>query len=158
MQPTEPAAFLEAAPEQHARRCALAKNAIESKRWPAAACGLRTAATLANEWADRARDLADWCDAQAESGRAYSIVPATLEPGVQATILEPQGKPTVEAIEAGLMTLAHALGRDHAVRVRRAMNGILATANSVAAIPLPAEAALIGAHLDSASLEHGDPA
>ena len=158
MQPTDLASLLEEDPKQHSRRCALAKSALNNQRWPAAACNLRTTATLAQEWANRARDLADWCDAQAESGRAYSTVPATLEPGAPATILESQGQPTVEALEAGLMTLAHALGRDHAVRVRRAMNGILATANSAAAIPLPAEAALIGAHLDSASLEHGDPA
>jgi len=154
MHPTESAALLEAAPEQHSRRCALAKNAIDGKRWPAAACNLRTAATLAQEWADRARSLADWCDAQAESGRAHSTVPATLEADAQALALEPAGLPTVEALEAGLMALAHAMGRDHAVRVRRAMNGVLATA----AISLPAEAALIGAGLDSSSLEHGEPA
>lgn len=125
MQPTEAAALLEAAPEQHSRRCALAKNAIEGKRWPAAACNLRTAATLAQEWADRARTLADWCDTQSEIGRAHSTVADTLAADAQATMLEPAGRPTLEALEAGLMALAHGMGRDHAVRARRTMNGVL---------------------------------
>lgn len=131
MQPTEPAALLEAAPEQHARRCALAKNAIDAQRWPAASCNLRTTASLALEWADSARALADWCDAQAESGRAFSTVPATLEPNTQATALEPLRPPTLESIEAGLLALAHGLSREHAVRVRRAMNGVLVSQQQV---------------------------
>ncbi|MFT3815239.1 MAG: hypothetical protein QM740_17975 [Acidovorax sp.] len=125
MQPTEPAALLEAALEQYNRRCTQAKNALDSERWVAAAFHLRTAATMAQEWADRARALADWCDAQAESGRTHSAVPATLEPAAHITTLEPLGLPTLEALEAGLMSLAHAMGRDHAVRTRRAMNGVL---------------------------------
>lgn len=132
MQPTETAALLEAAPEAHSRRCALAKNAIEAKRWPAAACNLRTAATLVQEWADRARALADWCDAQAESGRAHSTVADTLAADAQATMLEPAGRPTLEALEAGLMALAHGMGREHAVRVRRAMCGVLAAQQNAA--------------------------
>ncbi len=152
------AALLDRAPEAHSRICALAKNAIEVKRWPAAACNLRTAATLAQEWADRARTLADWCDTQFESGRAHSTVADTLAADAQATMLEPAGRPTLEALEAGLMALAHGMGRDHAVRARRAMNGILALATADAPIPLPTEAVLIGAALDGSSLEHGEPA
>ena len=124
MQSTELAALLEAAPEQHSRRCALAKNAIDSQRWPAAACNLRMAASLAQEWADRARTLADWCDIQAESGRAHPTVSTSLEPNAQVA-LTPAGLPTLEAFEAGLMALAHGMGREHAVRARRAMNGVL---------------------------------
>ena len=66
MQTTDTAALLQAAPEEHSRRCALAKSALDSQRWPAAACGLRHAAALALDWASRARAMADWCDAQAE--------------------------------------------------------------------------------------------
>ena len=158
MHTTELAVLLETAPEQHSRRCALALNAIHTGRWPAAACGLRAAATLAQEWAEQARSLADWCDTKAESGRAYSTVDATLKTDASVLALEPAGQPTIESIEAGLMALAHSLGRDHAVRVRRAMNGIiLATApRAVAALPVDAHA--IGAALDHHSLEQADAA
>ena len=70
MQATDTAALLQAAPEEHSRRCALAKNALDLQRWPAAACGLRHAAALAQDWATHARAMADWCDTQAEPGRA----------------------------------------------------------------------------------------
>ena len=36
MQPTDTAALLQAAPEEHSRRCALALSALDSQRWPAA--------------------------------------------------------------------------------------------------------------------------
>lgn len=140
MQSTETAALLEAAPEQHSRRCALTKSAIDANRWPAAACNLRTAASLAQEWADRARKLADWCDAQAESGRLHSTVSTTLGPEAQAVALEPAGQPTLEALEAGLMALAHGVGRDHAMRARRAMNGVLTAQQQGCAVPAGAAA------------------
>lgn len=119
------AALLQAAPEAHSRRCALALTAVESSRWPAAACGLRTAATLAEDWAQQARTLADWCDAQGESGRAHSIVPVLPSSDDQAAAPLLAGQPTAESIEAGLTALSHALGREHAQRVRRAMSGVL---------------------------------
>lgn len=126
MQTTDLPALLGAEPGQHTRRCALALSAIESSRWPAAACGLRSAAGLVEEWAQQARQLADWCDAQAESGRAYSAVPVPMPESCQAALL-PVGGPTLESLEAGLMALAHSLGREHALRARRAMNGVLST-------------------------------
>lgn len=128
MQPTDTAVLLQAAPEEHGRRCALALSALDSQRWPAAACGLRHAAVQAQDWAIQARSLADWCDAQAESGRIGSVVPPSLveitEPG---TLLEQAGPITLEALEAGLMALAHHLGREHAVHARRAMANVLRT-------------------------------
>ncbi|WP_157019827.1 hypothetical protein [Acidovorax temperans] len=163
MQTTDTAALLQAAPEEHSRRCALAKSAIDSKRWPAAACGLRHAAVQAQEWATQARALADLCDAEAESGRAHSAVPATLAEPAQA-LLSPAGPITLEALEAGLMALAHRLGRDHAVHVRRAINGVLQTmhdeSGSRRLVPaaLLAEVQQVGAMHDSASLEPADAA
>lgn len=77
MQPTDLAALLEAAPEQHSRRCSLAKSAIDSRRWPVAACGLRHAAAVAQAWALQARQLADLCDEQAKRENAQ-FVPADL--------------------------------------------------------------------------------
>ena len=78
-------------------------------------------------------------------------------------------QPTLESLEAGLLTLAHSLGREHALRVRRAMNGVLmaSTSQALAAPPtdlnsesasgllptLPPSAALLGTTLDSNSLE-----
>ncbi|WP_311221364.1 MULTISPECIES: hypothetical protein [unclassified Acidovorax] len=125
MPTTDLAALLQAAPESQSRRCALALNAIESSRWPAAACGLRTAATTAEEWAQHTRALADWCDAQAESGRVHSTAPIPPDFESQAAALLRAGQPTPESLEAGLMALAHGLGREHALRVRRAMNGVV---------------------------------
>ena len=161
MQATDTAALLQAAPEEHSRRCALAKSAIDSKRWPAAACGLRHAATQAQEWATQARALADQCDAETESGRAHSVVPATLAEPAQA-FLSPAGPITLEALEAGLMALARHLGRGHAVHVRRAINGVVLAALSqpsdVPPVPpaLRTEALQVGALHDSASLEPAD--
>lgn len=140
MPPTEYAALLQAAPETHSRRCALALNAVERGRWPAAACGLRAAATFAEDWAQQARALADWCDAQTESGRAYSAVPVPIPSDCQAAALLPVGAPTLESLEAGLMALAHGLGREHALRVRRAMNGVLSVQQQDTAAPAGAAA------------------
>ena len=163
MQTTDIAALLQAAPEEHSRRCALAKSAIDSQRWPAAACGLRHAAALAQDWASRARSMADWCDAQAEPGRAHSVVGATLtDTSREPALLAPDGPITLEALEAGLMALAHHLGRDHAVHVRRAINGVVLAALSQPhdGPPVPpalrTEALQVGALHDSASLEPAD--
>ncbi|WP_027996015.1 hypothetical protein [Simplicispira psychrophila] len=63
--------------------------------------------------------------------------------------------------------MANSINRECAIRARRAINGVMAaqglcTATSVNEsphrAPIPAEAALIGAHLDAASLEQGEPA
>lgn len=140
MQTTDLPVLLQAEPGQHSRRCALALSAIESSRWPAAACGLRSAASLAEEWAQQARHLADWCDAQAESGRAYSAVPVPMPSVCQAAALLPVGAPTLESLEAGLMALAHGLGREQALRVRRAMNGVLSALQQDATAPAGAAA------------------
>ena len=164
MQTTDTAVLLQAAPEEHSRRCALAKSALDSQRWPAAACGLRHAAAQAQEWAAQARSLADWCDAQAESGRAHSGVPAPhlTDPAMAATLVAPSGPVTLEALEAGLTALAHHLGRDHAVHTRRAITGVLlstaADTNRIMLVPpaLHAEAQKVGALHDSASLETAD--
>lgn len=163
MAPTDLVVLLQAAPEEHSRRCALAHSALDSQRWPAAACGLRHAAAQAQDWAIQARSLADWCDAQAESGRAHSVVGATpTDTSLSTTLLAPAGPATLEAIEAGLIALAHHLGRDHAVHVRRAINGVLLAALSeprdVPPVPpaLRAEALQVGALHDSASLEPAD--
>ncbi len=162
MQATDTAALLQAAPEEHSRRCALAKSAIDSKRWPAAACGLRHAAAQAQAWATQASALADLCDAEAASGRAHSVVPATLAEPAQA-FLSPAGPITLEALEAGLMALAHRLGRDHAVHVRRAINGVVQAALSESAgLPVPpalrVQVQQVGELHDSASLEPADAA
>ncbi len=157
MQTTELAVLLETAPEQHSQRCTLALNAIQSSRWPAAGCGLRAAAVMAQAWADQARSLADWCDTQAESGRVRSTVDTTLKTDTSDLALELVGQPTTEALEAGLMALAHSLGREHAIRVRRAMNGIILAAPPHAG-PLPVDAHAIGAALDQHSLEQADAA
>ncbi|WP_028605528.1 hypothetical protein [Ottowia thiooxydans] len=123
---TDLTTLLEAAPNQHSHRCVLAQNAIVGERWPAAACNLRTTATLAQEWADQARTLADWCDTQAESGRIHSRALPPSKPSSALVELEPAGPATLEALEAGLMAMAHSVGREHAMRVRRAINGVLA--------------------------------
>jgi uncharacterized protein (DUF885 family) len=129
MQPSDLTALLEAVPEQHSRRCAQAQNAIDSQRWFAAAFHLRTAATSAQEWADRAATLAEWCDAQAANSAAGSSIghlAPDAEPPTLAMPRDTATPPTTEAIEAGLMALAHAMGPDHATRVHRAMNEVLA--------------------------------
>ena len=134
MQPSDFAALLEAAPLDHQRRSNLAYRAIEAGRWPGAACGLRHAAAMARDWADQAALLADHCDTQAESGRVGSTVaPSLMEITKPGTLLEQTGPVTVEALEAGLMALAHRVGRDHAVHTRRAMNGVMLAGRPFAA-------------------------
>ncbi|SDZ16581.1 hypothetical protein [Delftia lacustris] len=135
MSPTEIAALLKAAPERHGQQCMLAADAIQGRRWPTAAALLRTQATMVQEWADQARVLATWCEAEAESGRVHSTVPTALECHAPADLLGPAGAPTLESLEAGLLALAHGLGREHAARVRRAMNGVLQAAHAPAALP-----------------------
>lgn len=129
MNRTKLAAILEAAPE-HSRRCVLAKNAIDSQRWFAAAFHLRTAATSAQEWADRANALAEWCDAQAANNAAGCSIGHPAPEAELPTLAMPRDTATpltTEALEAGLMALAHALGPDYATRVHRAMNEVLLT-------------------------------
>ena len=126
MQPSDIAELLVAAPLDHLRRSEIAHRAIEAGRWPAAACGQRHAAALAKEWSDKAAALAAHCDAQAEPGRVGSTVAPTLveitEPG---TLLDLTAEPTLQSLEAGLLALAHHLGREHAVHTRRAMANVL---------------------------------
>ena len=156
MPTTEIAALLKAAPEQHSQQCALAADAIQGRRWPSAAALLRAQATMAQEWADQARVLATCCEAEGESGRVHSTVPTALDCHAPADLLGPAGSPTLESLEAGLLALAHGLGREHAARVRRAMNGVLQAAHSHAPTALPPQAAALGAALDSSSLEQAD--
>lgn len=166
MQTTDTAALLQTAPEEHSRRCALAKSALDSERWPAAACGLRHAAARAEEWAERARQLAHWCDTQGHHPQRLQAV--ADHPLLTANRPEPAPAPlsaplTVEALEAGLMALAHHLGRDHANQVRRAIAGVLLTSQQGPTCTTPAvspalhaEARLVGFLHDSASLEPAD--
>lgn len=70
------------------------------------------------------------------------------------TDLRPDGGPTLQSLEAGLITLAHSLGREHAMRVRRAMNGVLLQ-SAAPTTTLPIEASCIGQSFDSNSLEQG---
>lgn len=58
----------------------------------------------------------------------------------QAAALLPVGAPTLESLEAGLMALAHGLGREQALRVRRAMNGVLSALQQDATAPAGAAA------------------
>lgn len=139
MQPTDTAVLLQAAPEEHSRRCTLAKNAIDAQRWPAAACGLRHAARLAEEWVGHTLRLAEWCDAQAKIVTVPLNVAIDHDGEHPADDMAAAGTPTTEAIEAGLLSLAHSLSHDHAVRVRRAMNGVLRAQQQEQ--PSPAEAA-----------------
>ncbi|WP_353177621.1 hypothetical protein [Delftia acidovorans] len=154
MSTIEIAALLKAAPVRHSQQCMLAADAIQGRRWPSAAALLRAEATVASEWADQARVLATWCQAEGESGRVHSTVPTALERHAPADLLGPAGAPTLESLEAGLLALAHGMGREHAARVRRAMNGVLQAAHSPAS--LPPQAAALGAALDSSSLEQAD--
>lgn len=128
MQLPDIAALLEAVPEQHSHRCAKAKNAIDSQRWFAAAFHLRTAATSAQEWADRANALAEWCDAQAANSAAGSSIGHPAPEAELPTLAMPRDTATpltTEAIEAGLMALAHALGHNHATRVHHTMTDVM---------------------------------
>ena len=162
MQSAEIAALLQAAPEEHLKRCDLAMSAIEAQRWPQAACGLRHAAAVARTWADQAVALADQCDAAGESGRLFSVVPVTL---VESIL--PVGPLTVEALEAGLLVVANHISRNCALEMRRAVNGVIAAAANTKQVPaapatpfptLPVEAVLLGTGLDAASIEQGEPA
>lgn len=159
MQSAEIAALLQAAPEEHLKRCDLAMSAIEAQRWPQAACGLRHAAAVARTWADQAVALADQCDAAGESGRLFSVVPVTL-----VESLFPPGPLTVEALEAGLLVVANHVSRSCALEMRRAVNGVIAANALQLAAPatpfptLPNEAVLLGTGLDAASIEQGEPA
>ena len=72
-----------------------------------------------------------------------------------STDLLPAGRPTLESLEAGLMALAHGVGRYHAQRVRRAMNGVI-TATSASLVLLPSTASQLGSDLDSTSHEQAD--
>ena len=69
--------------------------------------------------------------------------------------LLPAGDPTLQSLEAGLIALAHGLGREHAQRVRRAMNAVITAAPSLPAA-LPPTASLLGSVLDGNSLEQAD--
>ena len=81
--------------------------------------------------------------------------PAAVHPhGLESDLL-PTGRPTLESLEAGLMALAHGIGRYHAQRVRRAMNGVI-TATSASPVLLPSTASQLGSDLDSTSLEQAD--
>lgn len=140
-----------AAPTQHSQRCTATKLAIDAGRSPAAACGLRHAATHAQDWATQARQLADWCDAQAMSPQAEQLAPSG-----SGGLPTPNGTAPLEALEAGLMALASGLGPDHSARVLQAISG--ATQPTPIATSLPAEAVVIGQALDHDSLEQGEPA
>lgn len=159
MTSTEIAALLKTAPNEHILRCALVAGAIDSGRWPSAATGLRSAAAMSEQWANQARTLANWCDAQAESGRIHSTVPATLDaPTPSCLLASAGGAPTLASLEAGLMALAHHLGREHAACVHRAMNGVLLATQHHTSPLLPDEAHAVGALCDSDSLEQGEAA
>lgn len=82
---------------------------------------------------------------------------SALSPDTPRFMAETAGKPSLDALEAGLMALAHSLGREQAMRVRRAMNGIILAAAPHAAT-LPVEAHATGAVLDQHSLEQADAA
>ena len=165
MQPTDTATLLQVAPEEHQKRCTLARSAIEARRWPQAACGLRHAAAEARIWADQVAALADQCDAEAESGRVHSTVQPTLLDDISPSTLPATTSPqTLESQEAGLMALAHFVGRRCAVNVHRAMNGVLREQEAERAAPispvltLPLDAVLVGASLDAESIEQAEPA
>lgn len=126
MQLADFTAHLRAAPEEHQRRSALTASAIEGGRWGAAACYSRQAAAAAHEWANVAFQLATFCDAQAEVAHFGTSVPPSLEELAESgTLVQKCGAPTLESLEAGLLALAHHLGRDHAVHTRRAMVNVL---------------------------------
>jgi len=69
---------------------------------------------------------------------------------------ETAGKPSLAALEAGLMALAHSMGREHAMCVRSAINGYTFTPHPAATLPTDAHA--IGEELDHESLEQADAA
>jgi hypothetical protein len=124
---TTAADLLVSAPEDLNKRCAFIQTAIDQRRWSQAAVSLKLAALVARDWADKAQAFADKCTAEEKSGRLYSVVPAAIAQANNAAPL------TVEAVEAGLMALAHRLGRDYAVLTRRAMTGVMLAGSPLAA-------------------------
>lgn len=72
-----------------------------------------------------------------------------------STDLLPAGRPTLESLEAGLMALAHGVGRYHAQRVRRAMDGVI-TATPASPALLPSVASMVGSELNGSSIEQAN--
>lgn len=122
MQPPEILNLLESLPEQQRRRCAQAINAIQREHWPAAACSLRVAAQIGQEWAAQASQLAAWCEEQRTANSADRASPTALARSPTTQHLQHPGKPTLESLEAGLTALAHFFGPEHATAVRKAMS------------------------------------
>ena len=91
------------------------------------------------------------------SANAYSAKPECRQHNAAHELL-PVGEPTLQSLEAGLIALAHSLGREHAQRVRRAMNGALLQSAAPSTNPLPVEASRLGQSFDSDSLEQADAA
>jgi hypothetical protein len=83
---------------------------------------------------------------------------SALSPDTPRFMAETVGKPSLDALEAGLMALAHSLGREHAARVRLAINGASLKTTHRLAANLPTDAHAIGAALDQHSLEQADAA
>lgn len=83
-----------------------------------------------------------------------STAPADCAESAATDLASHVAAPTLESLEAGLLALAHGLGREHAALVRRAMNGVLQATPAPAS--LPPQAAALGAALDSSSLEQAD--
>lgn len=73
-----------------------------------------------------------------------------------AADLLPAGEPTLQSLEAGLIALAHGLGREHAMRVRRAMNCVLQQSLAPTSTVLPIEAEHIGLSFDCDLIEQAD--
>lgn len=144
---------LESPPEQQRRRCAQAINSIQREHWPAAACSLRVAAQIGQEWAAQANQLAAWCEEQRTASSADSASPTALARSPTTQHIQHPGKPTLEFLEAGLTALAHFFGPEHATAVRKAMSRGLAgerTAPATRAItssPLPAVGQVIGSRV-----------
>ena len=88
---------------------------------------------------------------------AYSAKPECRQHDAAHDLL-PVGEPTLQSLEAGLIALAHSLGREHAMRVRRAMNGTLQQSTASTTNSLLVEASRFGQSLDSDSLEQADAA
>lgn len=126
MQPPEILNLLESLPEQQRRRCAQAINAIQREHWPAAACSLRVAAQIGQEWAAQANQLAAWCEEQRTASSADSASHTALARSPATQHIQHPGKPTLESLEAGLTALAHFFGPDHATAVRKAMSRAVA--------------------------------
>lgn len=114
------AALLASAPENHTKRCALVRQAIDDRRWSQAAVALRLAALSASEWAKDANDLATQCTSEQVSGRLASVIPYSHRSSATPNTL------TLEALEAGLPVVANTVSRDCALRARRAMDGVMA--------------------------------